>query len=56
MIPQIPTIAVVHDQKQSLFSLKSIDHIDQKRMPQLLKQSLLVHYTIDRFFRDDFHF
>ena len=43
MIPEIASIAVVHDEVESLFILEGVDHVYQKRVFELFKESFFIH-------------
>ena len=43
MVPEISSVAIIHNQVKSLLVLESKYHIDQKRMFQLFKESFFVH-------------
>ena len=55
MIPQVSSIAIIHDQMQMLPILERINHIHQKRMLQLNQQLPFIHHRVDRSLRHDFH-
>ena len=56
MIPQITSIKVIHNEIEVLSILKTIDHIDKKRMTQFWEMFSLIQYWSNWFFVYDFSF
>ena len=56
MVPQIAPFEQIHGQIEFFPILKSVGHVDNKRMPELGKQFSLIQNRMDTFLGDDLGF